>query len=69
MEHSEELVDDFDKEIENSKYKFNIKTSDYRYELYEGSLTYNSDFADKDFFYKVVNPKENILDITFKELP
>ena len=69
MERSEELVDDFDDEIENSKYKFDIKTSDYRYELYEDSVTYNNDFGDRDYFYEVVNPNENILDITFKELP
>lgn len=57
MENADILVDDFDEEMYESKYAFEIMKGDYQY-LYENDYHFNRDYEDKILFYSVADPDE-----------
>jgi hypothetical protein len=57
MENSDFFVDDFDKEMYESKYAFQMMSGDYQY-IYENDYNFNRNYEDQILFYSLVDPNE-----------
>jgi hypothetical protein len=57
MENADTFVDDFDEEMFESKYAFEIIKGDYQY-IYESDYHFNPDYEDKMLFYSLVDPNK-----------